>query len=72
MKNLVICFNNRIQQLEQKITGIENTTKDQELSVQQNVKSKTSLTKHPGNSGHYEKTKPKNNRSKPGCGDTRL
>jgi hypothetical protein len=44
MKNLVICFNNRIQQLEQKITGIENTTKDQELSVQQNVKSKKHLT----------------------------
>lgn len=52
--------------MEERISGIKGTVKEMNTTVKENVKSKKNITdrKHPGNLGHHEKTKSKNNRRK--------
>ena len=51
--------------MEEKISSVEDTIKEIETSVKENVKSlKNPWYKHPGNLGHDENTKPKNNGNK--------
>jgi hypothetical protein len=48
-----------IQEIEERISGVEDTVEEIDTTVKiQNIK--TPNTKHPGNSGHNEKTKSKN------------
>ena len=54
---------NRIEEIEERISGAENTIENIDTTVKENTNAKkTSNPKHPGNPGHNEKTKPKDNR----------
>ena len=54
---------NRIQGIEERISGAEDTIEHVENNSQRKYKmQKYPNSKHPGNSGHNEKTKPKDNR----------
>jgi len=60
-----ISITNRIQEMGETISGIEDTIEEIDVSVKENAKSKKFMTqKHPGNLGHYEKTKLINNRNR--------
>ena len=49
--------------MEERILSAEDTIKEIDSSVKDNIKSNKKLNpKYPGNLGHHEKTKPKNNR----------
>jgi hypothetical protein len=52
---------NRIQEREEKISGIEDTIEDIDSSLKENKSIKSHNPKHPANSGHNENTTPKNN-----------
>jgi hypothetical protein len=53
--------------MEERILGIEDTIEYIDTLVKENVMcKKVPNPKHPGNLGHNEKTKPKNNRNKRG------
>ena len=54
---------NRIQETEERISGVEDTIEDNDISVKENIKSKNAPnSKYLRNLGHNEKTKSKNNR----------
>jgi FtsZ-binding cell division protein ZapB len=54
---------NRIKEIEERISGAEDTIENIDIAVKENANSKNLLIqKHPGNPGQNEKTKPKNNR----------
>ena len=54
---------NRIQEIEERISGAEDTIGNIDKTIKENEKSKIDpKPKHPGNSRHNEKTKPKDNR----------
>jgi uncharacterized coiled-coil protein SlyX len=55
---------NRIQEVEEKISGAEDTIENIDTTVKKKKckKQKAPNLKHPGNSGHNAKTKPKDNR----------
>jgi hypothetical protein len=54
---------NRIQEIEERISGAEDTKENIDIKVKENTKCKKLLNpKHPGNPGHNEKMKPKENR----------
>jgi hypothetical protein len=56
---------NRIQEIEERISGSEDTIENTDTVVKENVKckkKKATNPKCPRNSGHNEKTKPKDNR----------
>lgn len=54
-------FTNRIQEIREIISGIEDTIEEMNTLTKENVKSKkTPEEKPPGYLGHYEKTKPRN------------
>ena len=56
-------ISNRIQEMEAKISGAEDTIENIDTTLKGNAKCKKLLTpKNPGNPGHNEKTKPKDNR----------
>jgi chromosome segregation ATPase len=56
---------NKIQKIEERISGAEDTIEDIDTTMKENAKSKQAPNpKHPGNPGHSEKTKPKDNRYK--------
>jgi hypothetical protein len=52
---------NGIQEIKERISGVENTLKDTNVMVNEN---KAPNPKHSGNAGHNEKTKPKNKKSR--------
>ena len=53
---------NRIQEMEERISGIDDAIEEMGSSVKENVREKkTPNIKHPGNLGHHENTKNKNN-----------
>jgi hypothetical protein len=56
-----VSISNRIQEKEERILGAEDSTgnNQRKCKMQENPNSK-----HPGNSGHSEKTKPTDNRSR--------
>jgi chromosome segregation ATPase len=54
---------NRIQEIEERLSGAKNTIKNTDTRVEENAKmQKTPNPKHSGNPGPKEKTKPKDNR----------
>ena len=56
---------NRIQEIEERISGAEDTIENIDTTVggkKKPKKKKAPNTKHPENPGHNEKTKPKDNR----------
>jgi hypothetical protein len=54
---------NRIKEIKERISGAKDTIEDTDKTTKENSKCKNILTpKHPGNPGHNEKTKPKDNR----------
>ena len=56
-------ISNRIQEMEERISGAEDSIENIDTSIKENAKCKKNPnSKHPGNPGHNEKTKPKNNR----------
>ena len=52
----------RIQEIEERISGAEDTTENIDTTVKEIAKFKNPNSEHPGNPGHNEKTKPKDNR----------
>jgi hypothetical protein len=55
---------NRIQKIEERISGVEDTVEEIDTTVKGNSKPKnTPDPKHLGSSGHNEKTKSKNNQN---------
>ena len=56
---------NRIQEIEERISGVEDTGEEIDTIVKENLRQKRPLNpKHPGNLGHKEKTKSKNNQNR--------
>ena len=56
-------MSNRIQEMEERISGAEDSIENICTTFKENSKSKKNPnSKHPGNPGHNEKTKPKDNR----------
>ena len=53
-------ISNRIEEMEERISGAEDSIENMETTIKENAKAFN--TKHPGNPGHNEKTKPKDNR----------
>jgi hypothetical protein len=54
---------NRIQEIEERISGAEDTIENTDTTMREKCKmQKAPNPKHPGNPGHNEKTKPKDNR----------
>jgi chromosome segregation ATPase len=57
-------ISNRIQEMEERISGAEDSIEDMDTTIKENEKCKKDpYSKHPGNPGHNEKTKPTDNRS---------
>jgi len=52
----------RIQEIEERISEAEGTIENIDITGKENAKCKKFLSKHPGNPGHNEKIKPKDNR----------
>jgi hypothetical protein len=57
-----VSFTNRIQRIDERISVVEDTIEETDTTCQRKLKTdKTRNPNHPGNSGHNEKTKSKNN-----------
>lgn len=55
---------NKIQEMEERISGVEFMIEETDTLVKGNANSKKAHDrKHPGSLGHHQKTKPKNNRN---------
>jgi hypothetical protein len=59
-----VSIGNRIQEIEERISGIEDMIVEIDTTVKENSKHKTPNLKHPENSGHNEKTESKNKRDR--------
>jgi predicted nucleic acid-binding Zn-ribbon protein len=58
-------ISNRIQEMEERISGAEDSIENMGTTIKENKKmQKDPNSKHPGNPGHNEKTKPMDNRSR--------
>jgi chromosome segregation ATPase len=58
-------ISNRIQEIKERISGAEDCVENIGTTIKENAKCKKILnSKHPGNPGHNEKTKPMDNRSR--------
>jgi hypothetical protein len=58
-------INNRIQEMEERISGAEDSLENIGTTIKEYTKCKKDpKSKHPGNPGHNEKTKPTNNKSR--------
>ena len=55
---------NRIQEIDERISGIEEMIEEIDTSIKKMVNLKTPGSKHPVNLRHCEKTKSKNNRTR--------
>jgi predicted nucleic acid-binding Zn-ribbon protein len=53
---------NRIQEIEERLSGAEDTIENIDTTVKENAKGKKLLAPNPGNLGHNEKSKPKDKR----------
>jgi hypothetical protein len=61
--NFDVSISNRIQEMEERISGAEDSIENIDTSIKENAKCKKNPnSKHPGNPGYNEKTKPKDNR----------
>ena len=57
-------INSRIQEMEERLSSVEDTIEETDSLVKENIKSNKSLIQNIGNMGHHEKTKHKNNRDR--------
>jgi hypothetical protein len=60
-----VSTSNRIQEMEERISGTEDSIENISTTIKENDKCKKQNSPNPndpGNPGYYEKTKPKNNR----------
>jgi hypothetical protein len=58
-------ISNRIQEMEERISGAEDSIENMDTTMKENAKlQKDPNSKHPGNTGHNEKTKATDNRSR--------
>ena len=58
-------ISNRIQEMEEKISNTKDSIENMGTTIKENAKCKKDPnSKHPGNPGHNEKTKSKDNRSR--------
>jgi hypothetical protein len=57
-------ISSRIQEMEERISGAEDSIQNISTTIKENRKCKKILLKKPGNPGHNEKTKPTNNSSR--------
>jgi predicted nucleic acid-binding Zn-ribbon protein len=57
---------NRMQEMEERISGAEDSIENIDTTIKENTKCKNILTKHRGNPGHNEKNKPKDNKYRRG------
>ena len=58
-----VSISNRIQEMEERISGAEDSIENIGTTIKENAKCKKDPnSKHPGKPGHNEKTKPKDNR----------
>jgi hypothetical protein len=56
-------ISNRIQEMEERISGAEGSIENMDTIIKENAKcNKDPNSKHPGNPGYNEKTKPMDNR----------
>jgi predicted nucleic acid-binding Zn-ribbon protein len=54
------CISNRIEEIEERISCAEDSIESMDTTIKENAKCKKDPnSKHPGNPGHNEKTKPK-------------
>jgi seryl-tRNA synthetase len=53
---------NRIQEIEERISGAEDTMKNIDTTIKEIVKCRVPNPKHPENPGHNERTKPTDNK----------
>jgi prefoldin subunit 5 len=56
-------ISNRIQEMEERISGAEDSIENIGTTIKEIQKAKDPNSKHPGNPGHNEKTKTTDNRS---------
>jgi hypothetical protein len=59
-----VSISNRIQEMEETISGAEDSIGNMDTTIKENAKCRDPNSKHPGNPGHNEKIKPTNNRSR--------
>jgi predicted nucleic acid-binding Zn-ribbon protein len=60
-----VSISNRIQDMEERISGAEDSIENIDTTIKEKCKmQKDPNSKHPGNPGHNEKSKPTNNRSR--------
>jgi hypothetical protein len=62
-----VSISNRIPEMEERISGAEDSIGNMDTTIKDNAKCKIQkdpYSKHPGNPGHNEKTKPMDNRSR--------
>ena len=60
-----VSISNRIQEMEERISGAEDSIQNIRTTIKKKYKmQKDPNSKHPGNPGHNEKTKPKDNKSR--------
>jgi hypothetical protein len=58
-----VSISNRIQEIEEKISDAEDSIENMDTTIKENEKMQEDPnSKQPGNPGHNEKTKPKDNR----------
>jgi hypothetical protein len=58
-----VSISNRIQEMEERMSGAEDSIENICTTIKENKKQKDPNSKPPGNPGHNEKTKPTDNRS---------
>ena len=58
-----VSITNRMQEIEERISGIGDTVEKIDTTVKENSKHKTPNTNHPRNAGYNEKTKSKNDQN---------
>jgi len=57
-----VSFTNRIQEIKEEISGVEDTLENIDTTVKEYSKQNTPNIKHPGHPEHNEQTTSKNNR----------
>jgi hypothetical protein len=62
---IAVNISNRIQEMEERVSGAEYSIENMGTTIKENAKCKKDPnSKHPGKPGHNEKTKPTDNRSR--------
>jgi hypothetical protein len=57
-----VSISNKILEMEERVSSAEDSIENMGTTIKQNENANNPNSKHPGNPGHNEKTKPKDNR----------